>query len=448
MHIIKLSFRNVIKGGQRSLLLLATLVFSFIMVVLANSFFTGMDVAANQNQVNINGGHLTISGVELSETGKRIRVISDVEKMQNALNAFEEDIAGYTIRNTQNIEFIAHTKTKYAQLTGINFADEAVFLQQLTWVEGDLSNILAHDDSVILLSDTVEELNLQLGEIVTVKTTTITGQETLASFVLRGIINPRNPSLKNEFSAGYVHLSAMNDLVALPQGQYAQYIVRLDSSREAMSIQMSLDIALRADISISLDRSQLGGLKFPSEFDIHLVDKYHFKNTLYKNFEIWEGTNFRVRSSYVSFKGGFNYMMQMLSFVIFVILLAITMVGIANSYHMIMLERQAEIGIMRAMGAQRYTIRILFRLEALFIALISIIIGLILVFFIVKIVEMIPFPATILGGYALVNGHFYLPLSLSTIAITAFFIIVTALLAVSSASEKAAKLEPITALNR
>lgn len=141
-------------------------------------------------------------------------------------------------------------------------------------------------------------------------------------------------------------------------------------------------------------------------------------------------------------------MMQMLSFVIFVILLAITMVGIANSYHMIMLERQAEIGIMRAMGAQRYTIRILFRLEALFIALISIIIGLILVFFIVKIVEMIPFPATILGGYTLLNGHFYLPLSLNTIAITAFFIIVAALLAVSSASEKAAKLEPITALNR
>lgn len=446
MHIIKLSFRNVIKGGQRSLLLLATLVFSFIMVVLANSFFTGMDVAANQNQVNISGGHLTISGVELSETGKRIRVISDVEKMQNALKAFEEDIAGYTIRNTQNIEFIAHTKTKYAQLTGINFADEAVFLQQLTWVEGDLSNILAHDDSVILLSDTVEELNLQLGEIVTVKTTTITGQETLASFVLRGIINPKNPSLKNEFSAGYVHLSAMNDLVALPQGQYAQYIVRLDSSREAMRIQMSLNIVLRAHDSF--DRSQLGGLTFPKESDEHLIDKYYFGDVRYKNLRIWKGTDFRVRSSHVSFKGGFNYMMQMLSFVIFVILLAITMVGIANSYHMIMLERQAEIGIMRAMGAQRYTIRILFRLEALFIALISIIIGLILVFFIVKIVEIIPFPATILGGYALVNGHFYLPLSLSTIAITAFFIIVTALLAVSSASEKAAKLEPITALNR
>ena len=53
----------------------------------------------------------------------------------------------------------------------------------------------------------------------------------------------------------------------------------------------------------------------------------------------------------------------------FVVILIIITVGIINSYRMVMMERTAEIGTMRAMGVQREGVRNIFLWEALFVAL-------------------------------------------------------------------------------
>ncbi|MQY77227.1 MAG: FtsX-like permease family protein [Spirochaeta sp.] len=55
--------------------------------------------------------------------------------------------------------------------------------------------------------------------------------------------------------------------------------------------------------------------------------------------------------------------------VVFILLLVITMVGITNTFRMIMLERTREIGTMRALGMQRGSVRNIFLSEALFIAI-------------------------------------------------------------------------------
>jgi putative ABC transport system permease protein len=56
--------------------------------------------------------------------------------------------------------------------------------------------------------------------------------------------------------------------------------------------------------------------------------------------------------------------LDIISFGIFVLLLAIIMVGMLNSYRMVMIERTAEIGTMRAIGVQRRGIRDIFLVEA------------------------------------------------------------------------------------
>ena len=55
--------------------------------------------------------------------------------------------------------------------------------------------------------------------------------------------------------------------------------------------------------------------------------------------------------------------------IILIVLFVIIMVGITNTFRIIMFERIKEIGTMRSMGMQRGEVRNLFLFEALFIAL-------------------------------------------------------------------------------
>ena len=63
--------------------------------------------------------------------------------------------------------------------------------------------------------------------------------------------------------------------------------------------------------------------------------------------------------------------LQMASNAVFVVILVIIMVGITNSYRMVILERVQEIGTMRAMGAQRNWVFNLFVSESVMIAVLG-----------------------------------------------------------------------------
>ena len=69
-------------------------------------------------------------------------------------------------------------------------------------------------------------------------------------------------------------------------------------------------------------------------------------------------------------------MLNGVSLGILLVLFLIIMVGILNTFRMIMYERIREIGTMRAVGMQRAQVRNLFLLEALFLALAGAVVGL------------------------------------------------------------------------
>ena len=96
----------------------------------------------------------------------------------------------------------------------------------------------------------------------------------------------------------------------------------------------------------------------------------------------WSGTKFTVTnlndatSELTTLVG----VLQTAALVIFLIIVSIIMVGILNSYRMVMIERTAEIGTMRAMGVQRAGIRNIFIWEAFLIALGGALAGLVAAF--------------------------------------------------------------------
>ena len=90
---------------------------------------------------------------------------------------------------------------------------------------------------------------------------------------------------------------------------------------------------------------------------------------------------------------------------ILIVLFVIIMVGITNTFRIIMFERIKEIGTMRSMGMQRGEVRNLFLFEALFIALGGAIAGLALAGVAMGILSLVNFGMDTPIFIILKNGH-------------------------------------------
>jgi putative ABC transport system permease protein len=132
--------------------------------------------------------------------------------------------------------------------------------------------------------------------------------------------------------------------------------------------------------------------------------------------------------------------------IILLVLFAIIMVGVTNTFRMVLMERTKEIGTMRAVGMQRGIVRKLFLYEAFFIAVIGVISGLILagitMFILMQIYWGVETPAFML----MKNG--YMTFMLSPLQVIANFGIVSVLTLIAAffPSNKAAGLQPADAL--
>jgi putative ABC transport system permease protein len=134
--------------------------------------------------------------------------------------------------------------------------------------------------------------------------------------------------------------------------------------------------------------------------------------------------------------------------VVVLILFVIIMVGITNTFRMIIYERTREIGTMRALGLQRGSVRGLFLLEALFLSLGGVALGLAGAFVVGLVLTLINFGMDNQFFVILREGHLsfkvLVPQLIGNVAIVAGLTLVAALVPAG----RAAKLDPAHALRK
>ena len=121
------------------------------------------------------------------------------------------------------------------------------------------------------------------------------------------------------------------------------------------------------------------------------------------------------------------------------------MVGVANTYRMVLYERIREIGTMRALGMTGRDTKKVFTSEAVILCVIGAVIGLILAIIAMAIVHTIPVSNEALSFF-LQKGHFSFTVSVGTIILQYILLIVLTSLAVRGSAKKAAQLSPAEAL--
>ena len=134
------------------------------------------------------------------------------------------------------------------------------------------------------------------------------------------------------------------------------------------------------------------------------------------------------------------------SLVILLILFLIIMVGITNTFRIILYERIREIGTMRSIGMQRGEVRNLFLAEAGFLALGGAIAGLVLAFLIMGGVGLYNFGTKTPLFMVLKNGHMTFLVTPARMLANVLIVAILTEIAAFFPSRKAARLDPAVAL--
>ncbi|MDX9828614.1 MAG: ABC transporter permease, partial [Spirochaetia bacterium] len=278
--------------------------------------------------------------------------------------------------------------------------------------------------------------NVLPGDRITASFQTLTGQNNIADFTLAAV--SVDSSIIGSTMA-YVDLAYINQSIGLKPEEYMALGFMLGDLKAAEAFAARLYTSM-AGMGIQLfERSanEEGSAATPFQAMIRA-----------QRTDEWEGSRYSVYTidDIVSQAKQIVVALDGASLVILLVLFAIVMIGINNTFRMVMYERIKEIGTMRAVGVQRKEIRSLFLNEAFFLAIGGAVSGIVLALIAMSLLSLIDFGMNTPAFMIMKNGHlsFFVPPLRAVFNVV--IIAALTLLAAYFPAKAAAKMEPAVAL--
>ena len=253
------------------------------------------------------------------------------------------------------------------------------------------------------------------------------------------------------FSSAYAQRSYLNGFIGLDPADYQVLNIALKNPGAAGPITDTLLEYLRSLGRAEPEKEEEGGMagmRSRMQSMAGLMGGSGLFSSKVEEEERWDGTRFFVLNINDMTEGITSTVnvLNTVSYVIFAVLLVITMVGLLNTFRMVLIERTREIGTMRAIGMQRGEVRNIFLSEALVLALGGALAGLIIGLILSGVLSLIPLATDSPMQFFLTDRTFAFPIVPSNMLST---LIIISLVTVASAylpARKAAKLDPAVAL--
>ncbi|MHB0897877.1 MAG: ABC transporter permease [Spirochaetales bacterium] len=437
MNVIlpRIALRNLSRQKKRTFLLGGAIAFGIMIVTLINGFAGAFIENVSENFAYLMAGHVFIQGAEKTDSGKRISVIRDDSMIFKAVQD-----AGITYKfATKSSEVMATLvfagNSIRQNLTGLDMTNSPFLKERLVLKQGSWDAAKA-PDALIISEKIAKKLNVLPGDMVTAQFQTITGQNNIADFTIAAI--SVDSSIVGSVMA-YTNLPYLNEALGLKTGEYMSLGFMLANLKDSADFSKKLYTSMNGMGLQLFDQSAKSDSGTATPFQAMMQTQ---------NQETWKGVKYRVYTidDVLAQAKQIVVALDTSSFIVLVVLFAIVMIGITNTFRMVMYERIREIGTMRAIGVQRGEIRSLFLYEALFLALGGAIAGIILALLGMNLLSLINFGMDSPAFLIMRNGHlsFFLPplRALGNIAIIALL----TLLAAYFPAKSAAKMEPAIAL--
>jgi len=432
MEILKLAFRNLTRQKKRTFLLGGAIAFGIMIVTVINGFVGAFVTNISENFANLEGGHIFVQGVEKSPTGKEYEIIRDDSALLEATKQAEIPTKYITKLSSFQGSLVYAGKTSQLAVVGVDFAQATYLPDRLVFKSGSMEGMT--DPQGLIISEPVaKRLGVEIGDRVLVEMRTYSGQQNVGEFVIAGITV--DPGILGSM-AGYANKPYVNGLLNIGPEEYQSFCLYLPSLKGMDKYGTTLYETLRKKAPVFERGQQSNQQNF-----IRAMMSQAKKET-------WTGTKYRVYT--------LNDVLQQVqqivnvlntaSLVILLVLFLIIMVGILNTFRIIMYERIGEIGTMRSMGMQREEVRNLFLWEATLLALGGVVVGILLALLIMGVVSMVNFGLYSPLFIILKNGHMTFQLQLGKTLLDVVIVAVLTIAAAFFPARSAARLDPAVAL--
>ncbi len=446
MTTLRMALRNISRQKKRTILLGGAIAFGVMIITLVGSLTAGLASTANERFTDLLGGHIYISGQEVSESGRLISIVGEQEPLEEALFLIDDQIKEIRFRSAASGEVIFGSRTTTVMLDGVDWDHEPTLYKNLELIAGDITSV-SDERTIIVPEPVMEELGVLVGESVLIRVTSITGQRNVGDFVIGGVTPDAGTF---GLGSAYVDRAYLNSLIGMAADQYQRANIALadtgDIETVAATIERELLLLGKIDPGETAadDGHQPGSgpgrtMMFPGGMGF---------SAQVEETEQWEGTQFKVSTINDVMEPVMTIvtLLNQVSLGLFVVLMIITMVGLLNTFRMILIERTREIGTIRAIGMQRGQVRNMFLLEAFVLAVGGAIAGLVAAGILAAILGNIPMSTNTPMAMFLDGNTFAFPVNVINIAGTLAILTVITVLSAYLPARKAARMRPADAL--
>ena len=429
MNNARIAFRNLNRQKKRSFLLGGAIAFGLMIIIMLTAFTAGVVVNVRQNGSLLLAGHIFLIGMEKTESGMVTNVIRDDTFIRDTLKELDIEVKSIAKCSSFTGTLIFEDEYLQQKIDGIEPEKEENLKERLVLKKGTFDALSSDPRALIISEKVATQLNAAVGDNILVKLTTSTGQVNVGEFILKGI--SIDPGMMG-FSGCYANLEYVNELLNIGRNESTLLGIFLNDFKK---------------IDIEMDRLYTALSQKVNLFE-RTSDKEGFASLRGGSIEgEWEGMKYQLLSinDLLSRLNQLSDILNIVGVVVLLILLLIIMVGITNTFRMIIHERIREIGTMRALGMQRDGVRNIFLFEAFFLSLGGAAAGFLAALIIMFCVSLIEFG---MGPLFIVmkNGHFYFNIIPAQVILYFALVAGMTLAAAFIPARKAARIDPAHAL--
>jgi putative ABC transport system permease protein len=437
--LVKIAFKNLNRQKKRSFLLGGAIAFGIMIVTVIDGFAGAFVDNLAGNMADLFAGHVFVEGVEKSPSKKAIEIIRDDHVINQALAASGIGMRLVQKRSGADATLVFEGKKANQSIMGADFAGESYLRKRLVLKEGEYEDLF-EPRSLVLSEKVAKKIKAELGDKILVQMKTVAGQNNVGEFTLRGLTF--DMGIFSNMLA-YASREYLNELLALGPSEYQMYGVMLQDISKAEEARVALTAALKERAQVF----ELTGATASSGSGMMQQSRYMKLRNLAKK-ETWSGPKYRIFTinDMISQVEEIVKVLDTASLVILAVLFLIIMVGISNTFRMVMFERIREIGTMRALGMQRPAVKRLFLLESGFLAAGGTAAGMAAAGIAMLILSLFNFGTSTFFSLFMRNGHLTFSVGPGQAALNFAIVLFLTLLAAWFPARKASRLEPAEAL--
>lgn len=422
------------------MLLVIAIVFAFLIVTLIDGLSAGARKSLEYQIAKIIGGHVYVTGAEKAadktEDDKANEYLppESVELVNKIIKEEKIDALYTTVRVQRYGTLIFAGNQLTAQIAGCKFDEEEALRNSFAFKEGGWENVTI-ENALFIPQKTAEALNVALNDVILYEMITLSGQATVAEFQIAGIYQDQSQFDQQQFYANFDYL---NKIAELPKGSASQMGIFLknENQQDAVASIFEKRLAEYGPVTSRELAMQFNPTSPGQELLRQLNDGK------------WDGTKYAVMTFYdfAPQMVTLSQTIQWVSFGVLLVLLLVTMIGISNTFRMVVHERKGEIGTMRSCGVSRGKVSLLFLAEAGFLSVIGAVAGFVLALLVMLIISLIPISIDSVLSMLTTNGHFLWILSPTVICLKFLLTAFLAILAALGPAIRAANMIPAEAL--